>query len=66
MPYVTGEQLANKIMKLKSDIPIILCTGFSEAINENKAKRLGIKAFLSKPISSKELAHTIQDVLNNK
>lgn len=64
MPNMTGKELAKELMTIRSDIPIILCTGFSEQIDENKAKEMGINAFVMKPIVMKEIANTIREVLD--
>lgn len=66
MPNMSGDELAREIMKIRSDIPIILCTGFSEMINEESAKEMGISAFVMKPIIMNEIADTIREVLDNK
>ena len=50
-------------MKIKPDVPIILCTGFSEQIDENKAKEMGISAFVMKPIIMRDMATIIREVL---
>jgi CheY-like chemotaxis protein len=50
MPHMTGEKLAKELMQARSNIPVILCTGFSSRINEHKALSMGIRAFISKPI----------------
>ena len=63
MPKMTGEQLAGEISKIRPDIPIILCTGFSPNIDEEKALALGIKAFVMKPVNQDELADTIRQAL---
>ncbi|MBW1821269.1 MAG: PAS domain S-box protein [Deltaproteobacteria bacterium] len=63
MPNMTGDKLAGELIKIRSDIPIILCTGFSELISEEKAKSLGIKEFLMKPVVMKDLSITIRKVL---
>jgi response regulator RpfG family c-di-GMP phosphodiesterase len=47
-------------------IPVVLCTGFSERMPEERAKTLGIKGFLMKPIVMKDLSKTIREVLDNK
>ena len=65
MPNMTGDQLAEKIMNIRPDIPILLCTGFSENISTKRAEALGIKAFLMKPIVLKQFADTIRDLLDN-
>ena len=51
MPKMTGEILAQELISIRADIPIILCTGFNEQINEQKARGMGISAFLMKPLS---------------
>ena len=66
MPYMTGKELAGELKKIRPDIPVILCTGFSDQINEKEAKTLGIDAFILKPIIRMEIANIIRDVLNNK
>jgi CheY-like chemotaxis protein len=66
MPYLTGTQLARKLMKIRPDIPIILCTGFSEMIDAKKAKSLGFREFVMKPMVISELAGTIRKVLDVK
>jgi two-component system cell cycle sensor histidine kinase/response regulator CckA len=63
MPTMTGSELSRKILHIRSDIPIILCTGFSEAVNEDKARAEGIREFVMKPFTTKEMAETIRRVL---
>jgi len=64
MPHMTGEKLAEKLMQIRPDIPVILCTGFSFMIDEQKAKSMGIRAFISKPILKREIAEAIRKVLD--
>ena len=66
MPNMTGMELAKELLNLRSDIPIILCTGYSEHINEDKAKGNGIRAFLMKPVVLGEIANTIRKVLDDE
>ena len=66
MPNMTGVELAEKILALRTDIPIVLCTGYSEQINETKAKSKGIRAFIMKPIALSEIAKTIRNLLDKK
>ncbi|NIM18223.1 MAG: response regulator [Candidatus Aminicenantes bacterium] len=66
MPNMTGLQLAVKIREVRPDIPIILCTGFSESVNEENFKAQGIQAFLMKPFIKEELARVIRNVLDGK
>ena len=65
MPNKTGEELAREITASHPDIPIILCTGYSDRIDAEKARSIGIKAFLLKPVTTEELANTIRNVLDN-
>ena len=64
MPKITGENLAKKLMEIRPDIPVIIGTGYSEAIDKEKAKAMGIRAFVMKPIVISELANTIRNVLD--
>lgn len=64
MPNMTGDQLARELISIKPDIPIIICTGFSEKISQKRAKDFGIKGFLMKPIIKSEMAHVIRKVLD--
>ena len=64
MPNMTGDRLAAELMKIRPDIPTILCSGFSEKMSNEKADALGIKNFLMKPIVMKDLAKTIRKVLD--
>jgi FixJ family two-component response regulator len=50
MPKMPGDQLAAELMKMRKDIPILLCTGHSDTVDEKKAKRIGIKGFAMKPL----------------
>ena len=63
MPNMTGVELSKEIMRIRPDLPIILCTGFSELITEEKAKAIGIRELVMKPVVKKELAETIRKVL---
>ena len=66
MPGMTGAELARKIMELRSDLPVILCTGFSEVMGPKEAKSLGIREFLMKPVYHQSMAEVIRKVLDNK
>jgi two-component system cell cycle sensor histidine kinase/response regulator CckA len=66
MPNMTGEQLAREIFSIKPEIPIILCTGFSDENDEKRAKASGIKGFLMKPVSLDNLAITVRKVLDER
>ncbi len=64
MPHMTGETLAKKMMDIKEDISIILCTGYSSKMDSEAAKEIGIKSFLLKPVDLRGLATTIRTVLD--
>jgi CheY-like chemotaxis protein len=64
MPKMTGEKLARELISIRPEIPIILCTGFSEQINEQKARAIGIKAFLMKPLTVTRLAKAVRSVMD--
>jgi len=55
MPSMTGVELSAKMMELRSDIPIILCSGFCENMDKEKALELGFRHYLHKPVSLSEL-----------
>ncbi|MBF0303682.1 MAG: response regulator [Desulfamplus sp.] len=63
MPQMTGAKLAERVRAIRSDIPVILCSGYSALINEEKAKEIGIAAYMMKPVSMQDLGFTIQNVL---
>lgn len=66
MPNMTGDKLAEELKKIRPGIPIILCTGFSERISKEKARAMGINAFLLKPIAMDTLAATIKNALKTR
>jgi len=66
MPNMTGDKLAQKLMAIRPDIPVILCTGFSEKMSKEKAEALGIEGFLMKPVVMKDLSGMIRKVLDKK
>ena len=65
MPNMTGVQLSQKLLEIRPDIPVIICTGFSEKINYKKAKALGIRGYAMKPMVMGELADKIREVLES-
>ncbi len=65
MPGMTGSDLARRILQIRPDIPIILCTGYSNLIDEGSAKALGIKEFALKPITKQTIAKLIRKVLDD-
>ncbi|MCG8688521.1 MAG: response regulator [Desulfobacterales bacterium] len=65
MPKMNGVELAKKMREIRTDIPIIICTGHSSLIDEVKAKELGITGYIMKPVSLPKLFKTLRDVLDN-
>ncbi len=63
MPKMTGIEFVSKILEFKPNFPIIMCTGFSELINQKKAEALGIRAFLTKPVLKSDLAFAVYNSL---
>ncbi|RMF84105.1 MAG: hybrid sensor histidine kinase/response regulator [Nitrospinota bacterium] len=63
MPQMTGEAFSQAIREIRPDIPIILCTGFSHTMSKEKARQLGINAFLLKPLTTADLGKVIRQVL---
>ena len=64
MPNMTGTELAREIHAIRPDIPIILCTGFSEKFPGELGPGTGIRDFLFKPIALRDFADTIRRVLD--
>ncbi|GAG15292.1 unnamed protein product, partial [marine sediment metagenome] len=59
-------EFSQRLMKIRADIPVILCTGFSEMITQEKAKAIGIRHYLMKPVVKSEMAKTIRCVLDKE
>jgi signal transduction histidine kinase len=66
MPQITGIHLAENILKIRRDIPIILCTGYSHTVSQDKANSAGISEFLMKPVAKGELAHAVRRALDGE
>lgn len=63
MPGMTGMDLSRRILQIRPDIPIILCTGYSSLIDKKQAEAEGIRGFIMKPLSNKTIAALLRDVL---
>jgi CheY-like chemotaxis protein len=64
MPNMTGVQLAQKLLEIRPDIPIIICTGFSTKIDNEKAAVAGIRGYVIKPVIVSEIAKKMREVLD--
>jgi CheY-like chemotaxis protein len=66
MPEMMGDKLAAEMMKIRPDIPVILYTGYSEHLSEEKAKSMGIRELILKPFAMRDMAHVIRKILDEK
>jgi CheY-like chemotaxis protein len=66
MPGMTGDSLARELMRISPTLPVIICTGYSQTIDQERAKQIGIKAFVMKPVLINEIASAIRRVLDNE
>jgi CheY-like chemotaxis protein len=66
MPKMNGAELTKRILQIRPDMPIIICTGYSELINEDRAAKIGAKAYVMKPVVLTDMAKTIRRVLDGK
>ncbi len=66
MPKMTGAELSCEILKIQPDTKIILCTGFSDMIDEEQAKSLGIRKYVMKPVVTRDLLCIVREVLDAK
>ena len=66
MPKMTGDKLVKEILYIRPDVPIILCTGFSEKIDEKKATAIGAAGYIEKPLDKRDFAIKIRKVLDRK
>ncbi len=64
MPNMTGDKLTVELMKIRPDIPVILCTGYSNKINDASASEIGIRGFIYKPVVRADLAKIVRKVLD--
>ena len=66
MPGMTGLDLARRMLQIRPDLPIILCTGYSKLVDEEQARACGIKGFAFKPLVKKEIGELIKKVLDGR
>ncbi len=64
MPIMDGARLSIEMLQIRPDIPIVLCTGYSSVMSEKRAKDLGVKELVQKPLRTKEVAQIIRKVLD--
>jgi len=63
MPGLAGAKLAAAALQIRADLPVILCTGYSEIVDENDARAMGIREFIMKPFSIRDMAHALRRAL---
>lgn len=64
MPHMTGDQFIKNVFEIRRTIPVVLCTGYNDDLTDAKARDMGLKAILSKPVNMRELVTSIRDVLD--
>jgi len=63
---MTGDQLVKEILNIRPDLPIILCTGFSEKTDEKEARAIGVVDYIEKPLDKRDFAFRVRKVLDGK
>ncbi|MGA8178658.1 MAG: response regulator, partial [Desulfobacterales bacterium] len=63
MPHMTGDLLVKEMLRIRPDLPIIMCTGFSERIDEEEAKKIGVRQYIEKPLNRSDLANLVRKAL---
>jgi len=64
MPNMTGDVLVEESLRIRPDLPVIICTGYSQVIDSERAKNKGIREFVMKPLLINEIAAAIRRVLD--
>ncbi|MEW6593854.1 MAG: ATP-binding protein [Thermodesulfobacteriota bacterium] len=66
MPHLPGSELARQVLAIRPDLPILLCTGYSSVVNEEKAREIGIRRYAYKPLQGSELARLVRQLLDEQ
>jgi CheY-like chemotaxis protein len=66
MPQMNGLSLAKKLLEIRPDLPIMLCTGFSDQTNEEKVRAAGVREFAFKPLGMGDLARIVRRMLDGQ
>lgn len=64
MPHLTGDRLTHEILKIRPDLPVIICTGYSSRINDDTVGNTGARALLMKPVTKEKLSEIVRSVLD--
>jgi len=65
MPNMTGLELTHELRDVRPDARIILCTGYSELVDESRARAAGIRKYLEKPVLPRDLAAAVREVMDD-
>jgi CheY-like chemotaxis protein len=66
MPGMTGDALARELMRIRPGLPVVICTGYSQTVDQQRAHKMGIKTFVMKPILINELAAAVRKAFNKE
>ena len=66
MPKMKGIELAEELMKIRPDIPIVLCTGYNESLDSERIKAIGIRELVMKPVNREEISQIIREIMDKK
>jgi len=64
MPRMTGDRLTKEILTIRPEMPVIICTGYSERMSEKDAEAFGVRKYIEKPIDTRNLAAALREVLD--
>ena len=65
MPRMTGVELAAEVSRIRPELPVLLCSGFDEVMQDGELGKIGVRALLVKPLTAHDIAHKIRQVLEN-
>jgi len=66
MPGMTGDALAKELLAIRPSLPVIICTGYSQTIDQERSRKIGIRAFVMKPILIQEIAAAVRMALSKE
>lgn len=66
MPGLTGDELSRRVLEIRPDLPILLCTGYREKVSETEMKNIGLKSILYKPLALQQLGNTVRNAIDGR
>jgi CheY-like chemotaxis protein len=63
LPRMRGDELTCALLAIRPSLPVILCTGYSERLDDERARALGARALLAKPLDIRELVETVREAV---